>query len=130
MNAYIPMGSMQQFRCASHNGATLRLHIRIGNFKADDNSILMSNGVSSTPNNSITSGIIITFDSEEGIEVANIECLITLNTADGRKIQQQCSIFIYIHLYGEKCWLHSLSRAQVHSLSHILHIIMKVLSQE
>ena len=102
MNAFIPMGIMQQFRCASHNGASLHWSVRIGNQEEteSDREFLMNNGVTWEPNPSTgSSRITIFLDSEVGSAVTGIGCRITL--IDGQDIRQRCFIYVSIHVYGE-----------------------------
>ena len=99
-NAYIPLGNIRQFRCASRNRATLDWSITIRSHEVHESNseFLISNGVTWEPNPSTGSrNITITLNATLENRVAGMKCTITLT---GQEIQQ-CFIFINIHIYGE-----------------------------
>ncbi len=102
-NAYIPLGTIQHFRCASHNGATLEWTVTIANaeHRERERNFLNHNGVSWMTNTSVDSEMsesLLTLDSEAGYNVTSIECSIILD--DGGTLQR-CSIYVNITIYGE-----------------------------
>ncbi len=99
-NAYIPLRTIQHFRCASHYGSTLEWMVTIANVEYGETArnLLNRNGVSWMTNTSEMSESLLTLDSEAGYNVTSIECIITFDN-DGKF--QRCSVYVKIIIYGE-----------------------------